>query len=42
MRFFEAIEQWLVRHQQPFQVIEGDWAQRRERVFATVTRLLQA
>lgn len=42
MVFFQAIKDWLVRHQQPFQVIEGDWAQRRALVFATVTRLLQA
>ncbi|WP_335945252.1 AAA family ATPase [Pseudomonas sp. G166] len=42
LRFFDAIEHWLVRHRQPFQVIEGNWAQRRDRVFAAVTRLLEA
>ncbi|WP_260955915.1 AAA family ATPase [Pseudomonas citri] len=40
--FFEAIRHWLVRHQQPLQVIEGDWAQRQDRVFAAVTQLLEA
>jgi nicotinamide riboside kinase len=40
--FFEAIEGWLVRQRQPFVKIEGDWAQRREQVFAAVSRLLQA
>jgi nicotinamide riboside kinase len=42
LQFFMAIEDWLVRHQQPFQVIEGDWAQRQRQVFAAVTQLLQA
>jgi len=40
--FFEAIEDWLVRHRQPLVKIEGDWAQRRELVFTAVARLLQA
>ncbi|WP_053145110.1 AAA family ATPase [Pseudomonas sp. P97.38] len=40
MAFFKAIEQWLVRHAQPYQVIEGNWAQRQERVFAVVAQLL--
>ncbi|WP_434650953.1 AAA family ATPase [Pseudomonas sp. D1-2] len=40
--FFDAIEDWLVRHRQPFLKIEGDWAQRREQVLAAVSRLLQA
>lgn len=40
--FFEAIENWLVRHRQPFQVIEGDWTQRRDTVFAAVSQLLTA
>lgn len=42
VRFFETISDWLVRHQQPFLLIEGDWEQRREQVFAAVARLLQA
>lgn len=42
MRFFETIEDWLTRHRQPLRVIEGDWEQRRERVFAAVAQLLQA
>ncbi|ROO34140.1 AAA family ATPase [Pseudomonas sp. 7SR1] len=41
MAFFEAIEQWLVRHHRPYQVIEGDWTQRRDQVFAAVARLLR-
>jgi NadR type nicotinamide-nucleotide adenylyltransferase len=40
--FFQAIEDWLVRHQQSFVKVEGDWTQRREQVFAAVSRLLQA
>jgi nicotinamide riboside kinase len=40
--FFEAIESWLIRQRQPFVKIEGDWVQRREQVFAAVSRLLQA
>jgi len=40
--FFEAIEDWLVRHRQPFQVVEGDWTQRRDTVFAAVSQLLTA
>lgn len=39
--FFEAIEAWLLQHRQPFEVIEGDWAQRRDRVFAAVSQLLE-
>ncbi|MHA6789004.1 AAA family ATPase [Pseudomonas bijieensis] len=42
LAFFEAIEAWLSEHQRPFQVIEGDWAQRQRQVFAAVTQLLQA
>ncbi|ROM72210.1 N-acetylglucosamine-6-sulfatase [Pseudomonas brassicacearum] len=42
MQFFEALKDWLVRHQQPLQVIEGDWAQRRDQVFAAVTHLLRS
>lgn len=40
--FFETIRAWLVQHQKPFLLIEGDWEQRREQVFAAVARLLQA
>ncbi|MCE0460599.1 MULTISPECIES: AAA family ATPase [Pseudomonas] len=42
MVFHDAIKDWLVRHQQPFQAIEGDWAQRREQAFSAVRQLLQA
>jgi len=40
--FFDAIEGWLVRHNRPFQLIEGDWAQRRDQAFTAVRQLLQA
>lgn len=39
--FFDATRQWLVQHQQPLQVIEGDWAQRRRLAFAAVEQLLR-
>lgn len=39
--FFDATRQWLVQHQQPLQVIEGDWAQRRRLAFAAVEKLLR-
>ncbi|MBV4551784.1 AAA family ATPase [Pseudomonas sp. SWRI102] len=42
LAFFEAIEHWLMRHRQAFLKVEGDWAQRREQVFAAVSQLLQA
>ncbi|NUT87241.1 AAA family ATPase [Pseudomonas corrugata] len=42
LQFFAAIEDWLIRHQQPFQMIEGDWAQRQSQVFTAVAHLLQA
>jgi nicotinamide riboside kinase len=40
--FFKAMEDWLAQHRQPFQVIKGDWTQRRDQVFAAVSRLLEA
>jgi NadR type nicotinamide-nucleotide adenylyltransferase len=38
--FFDAIHHWLQQHQQPFQVLQGDWAQRRVQALHAVTRLL--
>lgn len=38
--FFEASRTWLIAHQQPFQVLDGDWQQRRQGAFAAVERLL--
>ncbi|MGE7955336.1 AAA family ATPase [Pseudomonas sp. NPDC089530] len=39
--FFKATADWLVQHNQPFEVIRGDWEQRRQRAFELVERLLQ-
>ncbi|MNH25155.1 hypothetical protein D3C79_851290 [compost metagenome] len=39
--FFQATGDWLVRHRQPCQVVQGDWEQRRCAAFAAVTRLLK-
>ncbi|AZD29632.1 AAA family ATPase [Pseudomonas chlororaphis] len=41
LAFFKATGDWLVRHQQPFEVIRGDWEARRQRAFELVERLLQ-
>lgn len=38
--FFSATRQWLDAHHQPFQVVTGDWSQRRQLAFAQVTALL--
>lgn len=38
--FFEASRAWLIAHQQPFQVLDGDWQQRRQGAFVAVERLL--
>lgn len=38
--FFEASRQWLVAHGQPFEVIDGSWSDRSERVLKRVARLL--
>ncbi|WNW10446.1 AAA family ATPase [Pseudomonas sp. DTU_2021_1001937_2_SI_NGA_ILE_001] len=40
--FFEASRQWLLLHRQAFQVIEGDWAQRRDTALRCVSTLLDA
>ncbi|EJL03365.1 hypothetical protein PflQ2_2486 [Pseudomonas fluorescens Q2-87] len=41
LKFFQAIEGWLVHHRQPFQVVGGDWGRRQAQVFAAVARLLE-
>ncbi len=39
--FFQATEQWLQQHHQPFQVLQGDWQERKVAAFEAVSRLLQ-
>jgi nicotinamide riboside kinase len=39
--FFQASRQWLDLHRQPCQVLQGDWQQRKDEAFETVTRLLK-
>lgn len=39
--FFRDTRHWLETHHQPFQVIGGDWTQRRERAFTAVEQLLK-
>ena len=38
--FFDDTLAWLEQHQQPVQVVHGDWAERRCQAFAAVNRLL--
>ncbi|MDI2589965.1 AAA family ATPase [Pseudomonas sp. N3-W] len=38
--FFNATQAWLEQHRQPFQVLQGDWAARREQALEAVTQLL--
>jgi len=38
--FFQASRRWLEMHNQPFQVLDGDWQQRKDAAFEAVTRLL--
>lgn len=40
--FYQQCEDWLRRHQQPMQCIQGNWAQRREQALATVERWLNS
>jgi len=40
--FFQASRQWLDLHHQPFQVLQGDWQQRKDAAFEAVMRLLKA
>jgi nicotinamide riboside kinase len=39
-RFFGASLVWLQHHQQAFQVIRGDWEERRQQAFNAVEKLL--
>jgi nicotinamide riboside kinase len=39
--FFDATQSWLQTHQQPFQVLQGNWAERRLHALQAVTRLLE-
>ncbi|NAS96575.1 N-acetylglucosamine-6-sulfatase [Pseudomonas syringae pv. actinidifoliorum] len=39
--FFDASREWLARHHQTYQVIGGDWQQRREQAMAAVSLLLE-
>jgi nicotinamide riboside kinase len=39
-KFFTASQHWLDRHLQPYAVVSGDWAHRREQAFAAVRGLL--
>ena len=38
--FFDAIHGWLEQHRQPFQILRGNWAERRDLAVEAVTRLL--
>ena len=38
--FFSASAQWLDRHQQPVQVVNGDWQARQQQAFAAVKQLI--
>ncbi|WP_213939016.1 AAA family ATPase [Pseudomonas sp. dw_612] len=40
--FFQASQEWLALHRQTFQVLHGDWNQRKDAAFEAVTRLLNA
>lgn len=40
--FFQASRDWLALHRQPFEVLQGDWAQRKDAAFKAVARLLKA
>lgn len=40
--FYQATRQWLELHLQPFQVMNGDWQQRKETAFKAVAALLKA
>lgn len=39
--FFQASRQWLDLHRQPYQLLNGDWNQRKDAAFEAVTRLLK-
>lgn len=39
--FFDATLNWLETHQQPFQILQGNWAERRLQALQAVTLLLE-
>lgn len=39
--FFEASEQWLAQSGQRFEVVRGDWSERKAQAFEAVARLLE-
>ena len=39
--FFQASRQWFELHRQPYEVLQGDWQQRKDMAFEAVTRLLR-
>lgn len=41
LAFFQASRQWLDLHHQPYQVLQGNWQQRKTAAFKAVTRLLK-
>ncbi|MVV52431.1 N-acetylglucosamine-6-sulfatase [Pseudomonas sp. PB120] len=42
LAFFDATKTWLETHQKPFQVLQGDWAERRALAVHLVSLLLTA
>ncbi len=40
LAFFDATRDWLERHRQPFEIIQGNWLERQTQAFALVDRLL--
>ncbi|VVM69813.1 hypothetical protein PS662_01738 [Pseudomonas fluorescens] len=42
LAFFQESRQWLDLHRQPYQVLQGDWNQRRDAAFDAVKRLLES
>ncbi|RON48059.1 AAA family ATPase [Pseudomonas frederiksbergensis] len=40
--FFQASREWLELHRQPFEVLQGDWQQRKDAAFELVKHLLMA
>lgn len=40
--FFQTSHDWLDLHRQPYQILQGDWQQRKDAAFAAVKRLLEA
>lgn len=40
IRFFEDCRDWLIRHQQPFITLQGDWAERQRQALSHVQQWL--